>query len=86
VAYKQGLPAAGALAAGEASAPTVSLSSRQRAAIAAFAWRVGRLTPGRAEEIASLASRAAPAAADGTSMTLRLVSIARWLHGEGRAG
>ncbi len=84
VAYRPELPAAGSIAAGEATAPTVSLSSRQQAAIAAFAWRVARLTPDRAEEIALLASTAAPAAADGRSMTLRLLSIARWLHGEGR--
>jgi uncharacterized RDD family membrane protein YckC len=91
VAYRRELQPAGSFGVGEAAAPTIPLSSRQQAAIAAFAWRVGRLTPARAEEIALLGSAAAPAApaapaADAdASMTARLVSIARWLHGQGRA-
>ena len=84
VAYRQGRQPAGSFASGEATAPTVALSSRQQAAIAAFAWRISRLTPARAEEIALLAAQAAPNRDDRTSMTTLLMGIARWLHGEGR--
>jgi uncharacterized RDD family membrane protein YckC len=83
VAYRSPLPTADAFGAGEPIAPTMTLSSRQQAAIAAFAWRVRRLTPDRAEEIAQLAQAAAPAARP-ESMTTYLVGIARWLHGQRR--
>jgi uncharacterized RDD family membrane protein YckC len=91
VAYRNELQPAGSFGAGEPVSPSVVLSSRQQAAIAAFAWRVGRLTPDRAEEIAMLASAAAPgAAAPGagleTAMTARLVGMARWLHGQRPGG
>jgi uncharacterized RDD family membrane protein YckC len=82
VAYRNELRPAGSFGAGEPMPPSVLLSSRQQAAIAAFAWRVGRLTPDRAEEIALLASAAAPGTGIATSMTARLVGIARWLHGQ----
>jgi hypothetical protein len=62
----------------------VVLSPRQQAAIAAFAWRVDRLTEERAEEIAALAGSAAPLRSPNSSMTARLVGIARWLHGQRR--
>jgi hypothetical protein len=64
--------------------PPVILSSRQQAAIAAFAWRVDRLTPERAEEIAALAGSAAPLRSSNLPMTARLVGIARWQHGQRR--
>jgi uncharacterized RDD family membrane protein YckC len=82
VAYRNELRPAGSFGAGEPMPPSVLLSARQQAAIAAFAWRVGRLTAARAEEIALLAAAAAPGAASETSMTTRLVGIARWLHGQ----
>jgi uncharacterized RDD family membrane protein YckC len=82
VAYRNELQPAGSFGAGEPMQPPVSLSSRQQAVIAAFAWRVGRLTPARAEEIALLGSAAAPGAGPETPMTARLVGIARWLHGQ----
>lgn len=82
VVHKGVSPAAGAFGAGEPTPPPLPLSSRQQAAIAAFAWRAGRLTPDRAEEIALLASAAAPG--PGASMSARLIGIARWLHGQRR--
>jgi uncharacterized RDD family membrane protein YckC len=87
VAYRNDVPPAGTLAEGEPMAPPMPLSVRQQIAITAFAWRVGRLTPQRAEEIAALASVAAPAGsrqsgAPVPGLTARLVGVARWLHGE----
>jgi hypothetical protein len=58
----------------------VVLTHGQQTAITAFAWRVGRMTPERAEEIALLGSRAAPG--NTTPITARLIGIARWLHGQ----
>lgn len=81
VAYRRPLQIRGEFGAGEPRAPSVSLNAHQQAAIAAFAWRVRRLTPERAEEIALLAASAAPDAT-AHSMTSRLVGIARWLHGQ----
>ncbi len=81
VAYRSPVQASGSFGAGEPRAPTVSLNSRQQAAIAAFAWRVRRLTPERAEEIALLAAAAVPDS-DAGSMTSGLVGIARWFHGQ----
>jgi uncharacterized RDD family membrane protein YckC len=63
--------------------PSVPLTIRQQAAIAAFGWRVTRLTPERAEEIAVLAADAVPGAKD-SPVTARLVGIARWQHGQRR--
>jgi hypothetical protein len=40
------------------------------------------MTPERAEEIAVLGFTAAPGGGPETSMTARLVGIARWLHGQ----
>jgi hypothetical protein len=54
------------------------LSARQRAAIAAFAWRARRLTPERAAEIAELAVGVVP----GEDAARRLIGMARWLHGQ----
>jgi uncharacterized RDD family membrane protein YckC len=62
--------------------PPVALTSRQQAAITAFAWRIGRLTPERAEEIADLAAAVVPPSGAGATMSERLVGIARWLHGQ----
>jgi uncharacterized RDD family membrane protein YckC len=83
VAYRRPLQPAGTFGEGEPVAPSVPLNARQQAAIAAFAWRVRQLTPDRAEEIAVLAAASAPATRT-KSMTLHLVGIARWLHGQRR--
>jgi uncharacterized RDD family membrane protein YckC len=81
VAYRDDFVPPGALAEGLPMAPPIPLSTRQQIAIGAFAWRVDRLTPERAEEIAQHAAIAAPAAGR-SSLTSRLVGVARWLHGE----
>lgn len=84
VVYRHEAVAAGAFGRGDPIPPPVVLSPRQQAAIAAFAWRVDRLTEERAEEIAALAGSAAPLRSSNSSMTARLVGIARWLHGQRR--
>lgn len=68
-------------------APRVSLDERQQRALTAFAARIERLTPERAEEIAELAAPLLgqfPADEPDTRPPLRqhLVALARWLHGE----
>jgi uncharacterized RDD family membrane protein YckC len=68
---------------GEPLPPPMPLNIRQQTAIAAFGWRVNRLTPERAEEIAVLAAAAVPGAKD-SAVTARLVGIARWQHGQQR--
>ena len=85
VAYRHEIDTAGGLAEGVAMPPPFPLTMRQELALTAFAWRVERLTPGRAEEIASHAAALAPSRPDGTlstPMTGRLIGIARWLHGD----
>jgi uncharacterized RDD family membrane protein YckC len=84
VVYKHEQAVAGAFGEADPLPPPVALSARQQAAIAAFAWRVNRLTKERAEEIAVLAGSAAPLRSNNLSMTARLVGIARWLHGQRR--
>jgi uncharacterized RDD family membrane protein YckC len=81
VAYRDEFVPPGDLAEGQPLAPAIPLTARQQLAITAFAWRVERLTPERAEEIAGHAAGAAPAAGR-LSLTSRLVGVARWLHGE----
>jgi uncharacterized RDD family membrane protein YckC len=81
VAYRDEFLPAGSLAEGRPVAPPIALTPRQQMAIGAFAWRVERLTAERAEEIAEHAAVAAPPSA-GLSLTVRLVGVARWLHGE----
>jgi hypothetical protein len=61
----------------------MTLTIRQQTAIAAFGWRVTRLTPERAEEIAVLAADAVPGA-EVSGVTAGLVGIARWQHGQRR--
>jgi uncharacterized RDD family membrane protein YckC len=80
VAYRDEFAPPGDLAEGRPLAPAIPLTARQQLAISAFAWRVDRLTPERAEEIAAHAAGAAPAGR--LSLTSRLVGVARWLHGE----
>jgi uncharacterized RDD family membrane protein YckC len=85
VAYRHEIEVTGTLADGVPTPPPTPLTVRQQHALTAFAWRVDRLTPARAEEIASHASAVAPAArAEPTDTPLagRLIGIARWLHGE----
>ena len=84
VAYRHEAAVAGAFGKGDPMPPPVALNPRQQAAISAFAWRVDRLTGERAEEIAALAGSAAPLRPPNSSMTPRLVGIARWLHGQRR--
>jgi uncharacterized RDD family membrane protein YckC len=82
VAYRYDVQPAGALADADPLAPPIALSRRQQIAIMAFGFRVGRLTPQRAEEIAELASAAVAETPARLSLTARLVGEARWLHGE----
>ena len=82
VAYRHDVQPAGSLADAEPIPPPIALSRRQQIAIMAFGFRVGRLTPQRAEEIAELASAAVAGTPARLSLTARLVGVARWLHGE----
>jgi uncharacterized RDD family membrane protein YckC len=82
VAYRDEVQPAGSLAAADPIRPPIALSRRQQIAIMAFGFRVGRLTPQRAEEIAALASPALQDAPARLSLTARLVGVARWLHGD----
>jgi uncharacterized RDD family membrane protein YckC len=92
VAYRDRIERPGTLAAGIPMLPPVPLTVRQQLALTAFAWRVERLTPARADEIAAYAAAAAPcrpapaqhasADQDGAALTGRLIGIARWLHGD----
>ena len=82
VAYRYDVQPAGSLADANPLPPPIALSRRQQIAIMAFGFRVGRLTPQRAEEIAELASAAVADTPARPSLTARLVGIARWLHGE----
>jgi len=82
VAYRDDVQPAGSLAAAEPIAPPTVLSRRQQIAIMAFGFRVARLTPQRAEEIAELASAALQDTPARLSLTARLVGVARWLHGD----
>jgi uncharacterized RDD family membrane protein YckC len=82
VAYRDDVQPAGSLAAADPIPPPIALSRRQQIAIMAFGFRVGRLTPQRAEEIAELASAALQDTPARHSLTARLVGVARWLHGD----
>jgi uncharacterized RDD family membrane protein YckC len=82
VAYRYDVQPAGSLADAAPIPPPIVLSRRQQIAVMAFGFRVGRLTPERAEEIAELASAAVADTAARLSLTTRLVGVARWLHGE----
>lgn len=83
VVYRDQASPTGDFGAGEPVRPRVLLTIRQQTAIAAFGWRVTRLTPERAEEIAAIACDAVPGTEDST-VTARLVGIARWQHGQRR--
>ena len=83
VVYRDRTSPTGDFGPGEPLPPPIPLSIRQQTAIAAFGWRVNRLTPQRAEEIAVLAAAAVPGAKD-SAVTARLVGIARWQHGQRR--
>jgi uncharacterized RDD family membrane protein YckC len=82
VAYRDDVQAAGSLAAADPVPPPIALSRRQQIAIMSFGFRVGRLTPQRAEEIAELAAAAVQDTPARLSLTTRLVGVARWLHGD----
>jgi uncharacterized RDD family membrane protein YckC len=84
VAYRDEVQLQGTFGDGEPVPPPVTLSPRQQVAIIAFAWRVTRLTPERAEEIAALAAAAAPSGglSAHASLATRLIGVARWLHGQ----
>jgi uncharacterized RDD family membrane protein YckC len=83
VVYRDRASPTGDFGPGEPLPPPMPLTIRQQTAIAAFGWRVNRLTPERAEEIAVLAAAAVPGAGD-SAVTTRLVGIARWQHGQRR--
>lgn len=83
VVYRDQASPTGDFGIGEPLRPRVCLTLRQQTAVAAFGWRVTRLTPERAEEIAVLAADAVPDA-EGKPLTPRLVGIARWQHGQRR--
>ncbi len=82
VVYRDKPEVAGIIGDGLPAPPETRLTARQQSAITAFAWRVHRLTPERAEEIAALAAPLARRAAAGESITSRLIGIARWQHGQ----
>ena len=84
VVYRNTTQTQAAIVEGDPAPPAIPLSMRQSAAIAAFAWRVQRLTPERAEEIAVLAAAAAPQSSGESSVTARLIGVARWQHGQRR--
>jgi uncharacterized RDD family membrane protein YckC len=84
VVYKPETPAVHAIQNVAPFAPREPLSTRQKAAIATFAWRVDGLTSERAEEIAGLARAVVEPGSTGQPMTSRLIGIARWLHGQRR--
>jgi hypothetical protein len=81
VVYRDRASPTGDFGPGDPLPPPVPLTIRQQTAIAAFGWRVNRLTPERAEEIAVLAADAVPGAGD-SAVAARLVGIARWQHGQ----
>jgi uncharacterized RDD family membrane protein YckC len=63
-------------------APAIELAPRAQAAIVAFAVRLPRLTPARADELARLAARPAGLPVDaGREITDRLLGVAQWLLG-----
>jgi uncharacterized RDD family membrane protein YckC len=82
VAYRDEVQPGGSLAAADPVPPPIALSRRQQIAIMSFGFRVGRLTPQRAEEIAELAAAALQDTPARLSLTTRLVGVARWLHGD----
>ena len=82
VAYRDEVQPAGSLAAADPIPPPIALSRRQQIAIMSFGFRVGRLTPQRAEEIAEFAAAALQDTPARLSLTARLVGVARWLHGD----
>jgi uncharacterized RDD family membrane protein YckC len=82
VAYRDDVRQLGSLAAADPIPPPIELSRRQQIAIMSFGFRVGRLTPQRAEEIAELASAALRDTPARLSLAARLVGVARWLHGD----
>ena len=64
----------------EPAPPARPLSTREQAAIVAWAGRAARLTPERLEELAALAGPITNGAAPG-SHTARLAGVAQWLVG-----
>jgi uncharacterized RDD family membrane protein YckC len=60
--------------------PARALTTREQAAVVAWAGRAARLTPERLEELAGLAASILPAGAGG-ARTPRLLSVAQWLVG-----
>ena len=70
----------GLLPAAEPAPPARALSSREQAAVVAWAGRAARLTPERLDELAELAGPITPVDARGTP-TERLMRVAQWLVG-----
>jgi uncharacterized RDD family membrane protein YckC len=72
----------GPLPAAEPSPPARPLSTREQAAVVAWAGRAARLTPERLGELAALAGPITNGAGANTSSpTTRLLSVAQWLVG-----
>ena len=70
----------GPLAAAEPMPPARPLSTREQAAVVAWAGRAARLTPERLEELAGLAAAILPAGT-GRARAPQLLSVAQWLVG-----
>ncbi|MEP6874201.1 MAG: RDD family protein [Burkholderiales bacterium] len=70
----------GLLAAAEPMPPARPLSTREQAAVVAWAGRAARLTPERLEELAGLASAILPGGT-GRARAPQLSSVAQWLVG-----
>jgi uncharacterized RDD family membrane protein YckC len=84
VVYRERASPTGDFGPGEPLPPPLPLTIRQQTAIAAFGWRITRLTPERAEEIAVLAAGIVPGTKD-SAVAAHLVGIARWQHGQRRS-
>lgn len=63
-------------------APARPLSTREQAAVVAWAGRLGRLTPQRADELAALAAPILPADPAGLDASERLQGVAQWVMGQ----
>ncbi len=80
VIYANSTSLDGPLPAGEPVPPARPLSTREQAAVVAWAGRAARLTPERLEELAVLAGPITAGAPAG-SHTTRLLGVAQWLVG-----
>jgi uncharacterized RDD family membrane protein YckC len=85
VVYRSPVSPPVALPAAEPQAPSQDLPATAQAAVISFAMRVPRLTPERAQELASLAQAVTgPSPPQAAMTTARLLSAAQWLAGNRR--